>query len=51
MTYEKIALYFKWIDQIFYEIIILKTCLQKKNCRYIYREKEYSMKKPVNALV
>ena len=25
-------------------LLILKTCLQKKNCLYINREKEYSIK-------
>ena len=94
MAYKKFAHYFKWIDQIVYEIIanlfthsflsasfthlnpfnslpsnyqthcfhnisnhgncfllILKACLQKKNCLYIYREKEYSIKKSINELV
>ena len=86
MAYKKFTLYFKWIDQIIYEIItnqftpfpvaahlayfyasnlslevitdvpilqitfhynffllILKTCLLKKNCLYIYREKNVAI--------
>ena len=37
--------FYKFHFTINFFLLILKTCLQKENCLYIYREKEYKRKK------